>query len=72
MQQQQKNKILKNKEKGKKATSLFEIFILLISIVAIAYFVGDEFRIVSAQTTPTATARAGAPGPAGRSSPAGR
>jgi hypothetical protein len=36
------------KEIGKKTISLFEIFVLVVSIVAIGYFLGDEFRIVSA------------------------
>ncbi len=40
---------LKNKkETVKKTISLFEIFVLVTSIVAIGYFIGDEFRVVSA------------------------
>jgi len=41
------------KEMGKKTISVFEIFLLVTSIVAIAYFVGDEFRLVSAEGGPT-------------------
>lgn len=31
---------------GKKTISLFEIFVMMISIIAFAYFIGDEFRVV--------------------------
>jgi hypothetical protein len=52
---------LHNKKVGekikKRTVSLFEIFVLVISIFAFAYFVGDEFRVVNAysgaDTTPT-------------------
>ncbi len=40
----------KNSKKSEKAISLFEILILTIGIVAFAYFVGNEFGIVSAST----------------------
>lgn len=48
---QEQMKLQQNKlgeKTGKKTISLFEIFILTISIVAFAYFVGEEFRLVSA------------------------
>lgn len=38
----------KKELRGKRTISLFEIFVLVIGIVAFAYFVGDEFGLVSA------------------------
>ena len=37
------------KKMGKKTISLFEIFILVVGILAFAYFVGDEFTLVTAK-----------------------
>lgn len=38
----------RNKTLGEKSISVFEIFLLTISIVAFAYFIGNEFQFVSA------------------------
>jgi len=38
----------RNKKLGEKSISIFEIFLLTISIVAFAYFVGNEFQFVGA------------------------
>jgi hypothetical protein len=47
------NKKTKGDGMRKKTISLFEIFVLVISIVTIAYFVGDEFGVVSAKAAVT-------------------
>jgi len=44
-----------NKKRGEKSIAIFEIFVLTISILAISYFIGTEFKLVSsADTTPPA------------------
>lgn len=60
-----KNKKSKRlEEKVERGISLFEIFVLVVSILAFAYFVGEEFGIVSAANAPApATAE---PTPAGQ------
>ncbi len=39
---------IKNKKIGEKTISLFEIFILIISIITFSYFIGNDFKFVSA------------------------
>jgi len=44
----QQNKKLRSEKAKKKVISLFEIFILVISLVAFSYFIGEEFGVVKA------------------------
>lgn len=50
---QQKNK-KRSVKTEKKAISLFEIFLMVISVVTFAYFVGEEFDVVRAEGGPAA------------------